>query len=81
VNIHAYSYHRLASSKGFLPCFRPSLSGSEEASHFHNITVNSQFELTVGSSEQEKPTVRKALTVATNYLKDALPTAKHQEGE
>ena len=29
-------------------------------------TVNSQFELTVGSSPGKKPTVRKALTVATH---------------
>jgi len=28
--------------------------------------VNSQFELTLGSSKWEKPTVSKALTVATN---------------
>jgi hypothetical protein len=28
-------------------------------------TVNSQFELTVGSSSKEKPTVTRALTVAT----------------
>jgi len=38
-------------------------------------TVNSQFELTVGSSSRKWPTVRKTLTVATRLERHCRPKA------
>ncbi len=46
VHVGSYGYHRRASSLWILP--RSSLPAPEEASPFHNITVNLLCELTVG---------------------------------